>query len=265
MSNFTERQFDTDTVPSPYRRNQLSSDAHWIFGSVYAGLVLVGFGFGVWAGAAKPKPAETKPNETAEAKKEADKEKPAPKPPVTTAPVTPPVTNPNPNPNPVTPPVAEPKPKPPEPEPKKPEVKKEPEPKPKEPEPKPKPKEPDVKPPARVVLFKEVQPILRTYCNDCHGGSTGKPKGGVDLTSVAKILKSKGPPLVAGKPMDSTLYTSTKGGEMPPDGKKGPSAMELQLIYDWIAGGAKERRRPGRGRRLSGRRKLELTRAAESG
>jgi periplasmic protein TonB len=254
MSNFTERQFDTDTVPSPYRQAQLSSNAHWIFGSIYAGLAVIGFGFGVWAGAAKPKPTET-----AEAKKDTDKDKPAPKPPT----VTPPVPNPNPNPNPFTPPVVEPK-KEPDPEPKKPEVKKEPEPKPKDPEPKPKPKDPEVKPPARVVLFKEVQPILRTYCNDCHGGSTGKPKGGIDLTSVAKILKSKGPPLVAGKPMDSTLYTSTKGGDMPPDGKKGPDEKELQLIYDWIAGGAKERRRTVRGRSPV-RRKLELTRAAESG
>jgi periplasmic protein TonB len=225
MSTHTGHQFDTDTVPSPYRQGQLSSNAHWIFGSIYAGLALVGFGFGVWAGAAKPKPTET-----AEAKKDADKEKPAPKPAV----VTPPVSNVNPNPSPVVEPKKEPAPKAKEPEPKI----KEPEPKPKEPEPKPKPKEPEVKKPDRVVLFKEVQPILRAYCNDCHGGSTGKPKGGVDLTSLAKILKSKGPPLVPGKPTDSTLYSSTKSGDMPPDGKKGPDAKELQLLYDWIAGGA---------------------------
>jgi eukaryotic-like serine/threonine-protein kinase len=106
------------------------------------------------------------------------------------------------------------------------------------------------KKPARVVLFKEVQPIFRAYCNDCHGGSTGKPKGNVDLTSLLKMLKSQGPPLIAGKPMDSTLYTLVKGGDMPPDGKKGPNAQELQLIYDWIASGAKERRRTIRRRGL---------------
>ena len=59
MSDYTGHQFDTDTVPSPYRQAQLSSNAHWIFGSIYAGLALVGFGFGVWAGAAKPRPIET--------------------------------------------------------------------------------------------------------------------------------------------------------------------------------------------------------------
>ncbi|MBN9119029.1 MAG: hypothetical protein J0I06_07685 [Planctomycetes bacterium] len=251
MSHYTSDSFDTDTLPSPYRRNQLSSNGQWIFGSIYGGLVLLGFAFGVWAGA----PPKSKSVEVADAKKDADKDKPAPKPAVT-----PPATNPNPNPAPVVEPKKpepEPKAKEPEPEPKKPE------PEPKKPEPKPKAKEPEPKKPDRVVLFKEVQPLLRTYCNDCHGGSTGKPKGGVDLTSVAKMLKSKGPPLVAGKPADSTLYTSIKSGDMPPDGKKGPDEKELQLLHDWIAGGAKERRRTIRGRRPTGRRKVELTPGAE--
>lgn len=246
MSRYTNRSRPAAAPP-----NQLSANGHWIFGSIYALLALVGFGFGVWAGAAKPKPVEV-----AEKQKDADKDK---------APAKPPATAPAATPAPA--PVVEPK-KDPEPEPKKPEPKAkepEPKPKPKEPEPKPKPKEPEPKPPARVVLFKDVQPIFRAYCNDCHGAA-GKPKGNVDLTSVAKILKSKGPPLVAGKPADSTLYTSVKGGEMPPDGKKGPDEKELQLIHDWIAGGAKERRAV-RGRRggAGGRRKLELTPGADPG
>ncbi len=224
-----------DRAFNPDHPEPLSANGHWVFGSVYAGLALVGFAFGVWAGAAKPKPVEV-----ADARKDA--EKPAPKPPVT-----------NPKDPATIEPKKEPEPKPPEPEPKakEPDPKpKEPEPKPKEPAPKPKPKakEPEPKKPDRVVVFKDVQPIFRAYCNDCHGGSTGKPKGDVDLTSVAKILKSKGPPLVAGKPAESTLYSSIKSMDMPPDGKKGPSDKELQLIYDWIAGGAKERRRPIRGR-----------------
>jgi hypothetical protein len=312
MSTHTSDSFDTDTLRTPYRSGQLSSNGQWIFGSMYAGMVVLGFAFGVWAGAAK-----SKPTEVAEAKKD-QTDKVAPRtvvsPPIIlppgalpagqvgvpysrtitptggTAPVTlvlSSVSNPTgvtisgsggstivvsgtPSSTgtvtftvtpsdasgpqtartytfdvsasvaiaPVTPPapVAEPKKEP------------EPKPKPKDPEPKPEPKKPEPKKPDRVVVFKDVQPILRAYCNDCHGGA-GKAKGGVDTTTLAKLLKSKGPPLQAGKPLESPLYTTIKSGEMPPDGKKGPNAMELQLLYDWIAGGAKERRRTLRGRR----------------
>src|SRR5947209_20212792 len=99
MSNHASDSFDADALPSPYRQGQLPSNAHWIFGSIYAALTFVGFGVGVWAGA----PPKAKPVETADAKKDADK--PAPK----TAPApTPPV--PNPGPPPVAMPVGQPKP-----------------------------------------------------------------------------------------------------------------------------------------------------------
>jgi hypothetical protein len=116
------------------------------------------------------------------------------------------------------------------------------------------------KPVVQTVSFKQVLPILRTYCFECHGGSTGKPKGDVDVTSIAKMLKSKGPPLVPGKPEDSTIYTSTASGDMPKD-RKGPDSTQLKLLHDWIASGAKERRRIVR-RRMPNQpdhSKLELT------
>jgi periplasmic protein TonB len=267
-------EFDSDTNRTSSRAGQLSPNGHWVFGSVFAGLVLVGFSFGVWAGAAKPKPPET-----ADAKKEPEKPgaqqpPPAPKP----NPPVPPTTGPGTNPDVPKPPgmpdskmpdAPEPKPKdnpgvnPKGPDPKGPD--------PKGTTPEPKgvvtPKNPDPKGtvPAKAVAFKEVQPILRAYCTECHGGSTGKPKGDVDVTSIAKILKSKGPPLVVGKPDESTLYLSIKSGDMPPDGKKGPSEKELQLIRDWIASGAKERRRPVRVRRTLRPARLELTAGGDAG
>jgi hypothetical protein len=250
MPDHSGLNFDSEEGTTPTLPGQLSANGQWVFGSLYAGLVVLGFGFGVWAGASRPKLVEV-----VEVKKEP--EKPAPKPAVT--PPAPVVTPPAPV---VNPPV-EPEPKEPEPKPKDPEPKpKEPEPKPKEPEPKPKEPKPDAKP----VAFKEVLPILRSYCFDCHGAA-GKAKGEVDVTSIAKMLKSKGPPLVPGKPEQSTLYLSVKAGDMPPDGKKGPSEKELKLIYDWIAGGAKERRRPvrNRGAARGGRRRVELTAVADAG
>jgi hypothetical protein len=162
-------------------------------------------------------------------------------------------------------PKKEPEPKPKEPEPKV----KEPEPKPKDPEPKPKepePKKVDIKP----VAFKEVRPILLNYCGTCHGQSAGKPKAGIDLRTVAAIMKGgdDGAVVKAGDPKKSRLYLSVMEGTMPPDGKPAPSPKELQLIHDWIASGAKERRRPIRGRngsRGKTRREFRLTKEPEAG
>ncbi len=235
MSDHFPHDFDSDADRTPLPRGSLSSNGQWLFGSLYAALTLVGFSFGVWAGASKPKPIEV-----VEVKKEPEKPAPVVTPPVVKPVVTPPV---------VTPPV-EPKPKEPEPKPMEPEPKpKEPEPKPKEPEPKPKEPEPAPKVNVKPVAFKEVAAIFRSYCANCHG-AVGKPKGDVDLRTVAAIMKggSAGDIVTPGKPDKSPLYLSIKMNTMPPEGK-GPTPAELQVIHDWIASGAKERRRTIRGRR----------------
>jgi hypothetical protein len=67
-------------------------------------------------------------------------------------------------------------------------------------------------------------------------------------------------PLVPGKPKESALYTTVANRDMPPEGKKGPTQEELKVLHDWIASGAKERRRVVRRRR-----KLELTRGRGAG
>jgi hypothetical protein len=256
MSAHTVHNFDSDADTTPIRPGQLSSNGHWVFGSIYAALALVGFGFGVWAGAAKPKPAEI-----ADAKKEKDAgEKSTTKPPVTpptTSPVTPP------NPNPPVPPVADPKPKDPDPKPKDPDPKpKDPDPKPKDPPPK--PKDPPAKAPdVKAVSFKEVEPILRAYCVDCHGAPGKRPGGGIDLRTLAAIKKgdkSGDPVLVPGNPEKSTIYESITAGRMPDMGKTPPPADKLLVLRNWILSGAKERRRP-----IRVRRRLELTRGAEAG
>ena len=92
--------FDYDTDDAPRRPGQLSSNGQWMFGSLFAGLILVGFSFGVWAGASK-----SKPTEVADAKK--DREQPGEKQnekPGTNPSVKPPVTPPAGNPPVVAPP-----------------------------------------------------------------------------------------------------------------------------------------------------------------
>jgi hypothetical protein len=218
-----------DEDEAPARPGELSANGHWLFGSLVAGLILVGFAFGVWAGASRSKPVEV-----AEAKPKDGDRPPA-------APVVqpqPPAKEPE--------KVKEPEPgaKEPEPEPKKAEpepVKPEPKPESKAKEPEPKRPEPEPKKVAvKAVAFKEIQPILNGHCGNCHG-LAGKPKGGVDLRTLASIKKggNDGEIVVPGDPKKSRLYVSIMEGSMPPDGKPAPDPKQLQLIHDWILSGAK--------------------------
>jgi mono/diheme cytochrome c family protein len=109
-------------------------------------------------------------------------------------------------------------------------------------------KETSTTPPANltpVSFQKDVLPIFRTYCLNCHGAGSGKPKDGVDLRTIATIMKgnkSGAPILVVGQPEKSAIYTTIEDMSMPPDGKR-PSPQELAIIRNWILTGAKERRR----------------------
>jgi hypothetical protein len=107
------------------------------------------------------------------------------------------------------------------------------------------PKKEDLKP----VVFKDVLPILRTHCLNCHGAGSGKPKGDVNLTSIANMMKSRGKLLVPGRPNESDLYTSITEREMPDGGRPKPKVDELMKIRLWIEGGAKPRRRKLRSHR----------------
>ena len=63
------------------------------------------------------------------------------------------------------------------------------------------PKKEEVK---AVSFKKDVVPILRSNCLNCHGAGKGNPKGDVDLTTIAKIKASPGNLLVVGKPEKAT-------------------------------------------------------------
>ncbi|MCS6864605.1 MAG: c-type cytochrome domain-containing protein [Gemmataceae bacterium] len=208
----------------------LSANGHWIFGSIFGFLLMTGLAVGVWLGAAKPKVIEVveKPKSNSPADSPPNV---LPPPPLSPAPP-PPTPSPSPQ-----PPPPEPKPEPP--------VKaKEPEPKKPEPEPQPKPPEPK-KIEVKAVSFKQVEPILRAYCNNCHGAA-GRAKGGVDLTTLAAIRKGgRGgdPIIVPGDPDKSPLYESIISGRMPDEGRPPPPKEQLEIIKNWILGGCKERRR----------------------
>jgi hypothetical protein len=221
-------------------QERMSQNGQIIGIAVYGGLLLVGFFFGIVTGYESPKPVSV-------AKR--DKDKDSTKPP--TAPISTPITTPKKDPpqelNPPTDP------------PKKEEPKVDPPPK-KDPpkiENPPKKEEPKVDPPPKKdppkidttpkkeeipsFVLKDVMPILRKHCTDCHGA--GKVQGKVDLTTIDKMKASSGANmgtvLTPGNLKESSLWGSIDSGEMPKDGKTVLTDKEKATIRDWIRGGAK--------------------------
>jgi hypothetical protein len=226
-------QMNSDSDDSgPDRPERLSPTGQMVGWGVFGGLVLVGFFFGIVTGYERPKPTQVaaapKESQRPEAPKQTPKTEPA---------VTPPKedTTPKQDDPKVDPPkVDQPKVDPPKIE-----------------TPPPPKKEPPKTPVTVSVSFqKDVLPIFRTYCLNCHGGGTGKPRGDVDLRTVAAITDPKNPPILTpGKPEKSAIYTQIVDMAMPPEGKR-PGKGETEVIRDWILGGAKPRR-PVRGRRFT--------------
>lgn len=108
--------------------------------------------------------------------------------------------------------------------------------------PKPIPPEPSASDPARtksLTFAKDVQPIFQAKCANCHGGLS--KKAGLDVRTLASLMQGRkgSRVLVPGDPSRSSLWVSIESGEMPPPGKSQLTAVEKNLIRDWIAGGAK--------------------------
>lgn len=88
-----------------------------------------------------------------------------------------------------------------------------------------------------------VRPLLRAHCFSCHGEEADLG-GGLDIRLVRHLQQGgeSGPSVVPGKKADSLLYRKLKAGEMPPDGKPGLNAEQVELIGRWIDGGALTKR-----------------------
>jgi hypothetical protein len=240
--------FDSlDSPPvQPGNSRKLSQNGLMVAIGVYGFLVLVGFAFGIVTGYERPKPAAVAQNpKEKEQPKAAETPRPQPQAQPQGGPKLIPNTTPDlrkedprpeprgedPKPEPRTEPKAV---APPKTEPKK---------EPKSVEPKAEPKKEAT---VSISFEKQVRPILMRYCGDCHGNA-GKPRGDVDLRTLAVITDPKNPPiLVPGKPEKSAIYTTIADKSMPPDNKPRPGKQETDLIREWIAGGAKPRRRDQR-------------------
>ncbi|MFM2002003.1 MAG: hypothetical protein RI963_1429 [Planctomycetota bacterium] len=88
----------------------------------------------------------------------------------------------------------------------------------------------------------EIEPILQKYCLSCH--TADESQGGLVMESHAALLRGgeSGAAVTPGAASSSRLWLMAAGKlepVMPPDGAKGPTADELELIAAWIDAGAR--------------------------
>lgn len=91
-------------------------------------------------------------------------------------------------------------------------------------------------PNAAICFERDILPIFNSKCamSGCHDAGTAAE--GYDLSNYNKIVRDG---IVKGKPSKSEIYEEIEDGDMPPRGYTKLTATEKQLIYDWIADGAK--------------------------
>ncbi len=89
---------------------------------------------------------------------------------------------------------------------------------------------------------KDIRPILKAHCFDCHGEGE-QLKGGLDVRLRRLLVAGgeSGSAIVPGEPEQSGLLRLVESGEMPKREKKLTPA-EVALIRSWIATGAKTAR-----------------------
>lgn len=93
-----------------------------------------------------------------------------------------------------------------------------------------------------VSFKKDVSPVLKKYCYNCHAGE--KSSHGLKVDTYDNIMKgSKYSKVIKPeKSAESVIIRSVKnqpGGTKMPPGRRSVSESEIKLIADWIDQGAK--------------------------
>jgi hypothetical protein len=98
--------------------------------------------------------------------------------------------------------------------------------------------------PLKELTFeRDVRPILKKHCFQCHGEE--KTEGSLDVRLARLLMKGgdSGPAIVLGAVQQSLLLERINSGEMPPEKiPLRPTAKEIETIAAWIAAGAKTAR-----------------------
>ena len=101
----------------------------------------------------------------------------------------------------------------------------------------------DGKPALALSFERDVRPILRKRCGNCHNAE--RPRGELDLMTYFGVVAggASGKVAVAGKPEDSPIYTQPahlEDPKMPPNAPKIPQ-REIDVLRRWIEGGLIEK------------------------
>ena len=90
---------------------------------------------------------------------------------------------------------------------------------------------------AELSFERDVRPILKTWCFDCHGGQ--ETESGLDLRLRRFVVRGgeSGPAAIPGNAAESLILQRVSSAEMPPGEKKMPAA-EQELLRRWLAAGA---------------------------
>lgn len=93
-----------------------------------------------------------------------------------------------------------------------------------------------------LTFERDIRPILRAHCFDCHG-ATDAFEGGLDLRQVRKMQSGgeSGAAIVVGNADESLLLARVLAKEMPP-GETKLTEKEIDTLSRWIVDGAKTAR-----------------------
>ncbi len=98
---------------------------------------------------------------------------------------------------------------------------------------------------AAATFKKDIAPILKKKCYECHSEASGKEKSGYVFDNLARLATDIGPKgqIVPGDVERSNLIdlmSKPEGekGRMPPNNKEGLTKKELDAFREWIAAGA---------------------------
>jgi hypothetical protein len=92
-----------------------------------------------------------------------------------------------------------------------------------------------------LTFQRDILPILKNKCLNCHGDNKRKLKGGLDVSTVKLLEKGGdgGPALNRLQPELSLLWETVATGQMPPSKGNKLTESEKKKLHDWITGGAK--------------------------
>lgn len=89
---------------------------------------------------------------------------------------------------------------------------------------------------------KDIRPILKAKCYECHNAGMKQPKAGYVFDDLAKLANDIGPKgqIVPGDPERSNLLdlVTRDKDRMPPGNKEGLTPKEVKLLREWIEEGA---------------------------